>query len=72
MEIRLNMCTMQKQEGSNDCGVFSTAVITAITHGIDPSKLKLRNASAPFNVFESANDEIISDRITVIQTTYMM
>jgi hypothetical protein len=38
----INVKHLQRQVGGADCGLFAIAVITAIAHGLDPSKLKFK------------------------------
>ena len=38
--LTINIMDMQKQPDSSSCGLFAIAVATALTHGLDPVKLK--------------------------------
>ena len=51
---------VQQQEGSTDCGLFATAVCTAIVLGIDPSTLRWHQPSMRNHLAECIRKEHLS------------
>lgn len=43
--VRLNFVNVQKQEGGSDCGLFAIAISTAISNGINPSRIRFDQAA---------------------------
>ena len=56
-KIRVKVARSQKQKGATDCGVYAIAFATAIAHGINPSKLKLKQGDMRAHLVRCLTEE---------------
>ena len=55
--VRVKVAHSQKQKGGSDCGVYAIAFATAVAHGINPSKLKLKQENMRAHLVHCLNEE---------------
>lgn len=54
------MIETQKQEGSNDCGLFAIAIATAIVHGADPTRLRFDQVAMRNHLVQCFKDGVMT------------
>ena len=59
-KVAVKVAHSQKQKGSSDCGLFAIAFATAVAHGINPSKLKLKQEAMRPHLINCFNKRHIS------------
>ena len=55
--VKFNFVSVQKQKGGRDCGLFAITIATAISNGMDPSKIEFDQAAMHSHLVAS-NDSI--------------
>ena len=55
--LRIKIARSQKQKGGSDCGIYAIAFATAVAHGINPGKLKLKQEDMNAHLVHCLNEE---------------
>ncbi len=58
--LSVDICHVERQEGSNDCGLYAIAYATDLANGRDPSRLSYSQAEMRKHLIECLESEAIA------------